>query len=266
MQLLDKPTDSGSHSSWWLDQEAVVVDSICDCNCQIDTDQLIYAGQTLTQKRFVADTADIHREFVSLWQPRWQKHASLLPDHWHRALAFAHAFLPRGLFLPPRSGATSPQLRVVLMAMPRSTCCTCTLRSSSAGLSSCFLELSIVSPRSVRRLSAHSHFQGSVCAVCLNPFMTHSCPTGRPLSTGTLCRRHDSLGGATTDIVKAFNNLPKAPIFAIAKHTHLVNAWAAFLASFERRFDVRGSLSAGLRSNCGFKLKVVRSVSSSRCA
>lgn len=31
-----------------------------------------------------------------------------------------------------------------------------------------------------------------------------------------------------------------------------MNAWAAFLASFERHFDVRGSLSAGLCSNCGF--------------
>lgn len=62
--------------------------------------------------------------------------------------------------------------------------------------------------------------------------------------------------GLILDLEKAFNTLPRLPVFAIAQvmglSFDLLTAWAGFLGSMTRRFVVRGSYSPPVSSTCGF--------------
>ena len=62
--------------------------------------------------------------------------------------------------------------------------------------------------------------------------------------------------GYSADIVKAFNVLPRRPVFIAAKLLGLdqatLVAWAGALSGFVRHFVVRGSVSPGVDSNNGF--------------
>lgn len=66
----------------------------------------------------------------------------------------------------------------------------------------------------------------------------------------------EDLMGFVTDIRKAFESLPRDPIFAIALHLGLpeqtIMLWKFFLENTERRFLVRGEISAAVFSNYGF--------------
>ena len=64
------------------------------------------------------------------------------------------------------------------------------------------------------------------------------------------------LAGACFDLSKAFNTLPRVPVYAIAIksgiHKDLVRAWSGAVASVQRRFRVRGSVGPPLVACCGF--------------
>eukprot|EP00435_Cladocopium_sp_Y103_P028919 s1865_g7.t1 len=62
--------------------------------------------------------------------------------------------------------------------------------------------------------------------------------------------------GFVTDLKKAFESLPRAPIWFLAKHLGLpgkiVDLWAHFLSVTERRFIVEGAVGNGVLSDHGF--------------
>ena len=64
------------------------------------------------------------------------------------------------------------------------------------------------------------------------------------------------LSGAILDVVKAFNHLPRSPIFRAAAYLQIPSpilvAWWGFIGTMVRHFDIRGSLSQGLTSSTGF--------------
>eukprot|EP00435_Cladocopium_sp_Y103_P046384 s1371_g13.t1 len=66
----------------------------------------------------------------------------------------------------------------------------------------------------------------------------------------------ECLVGFVTDLRKAFESLPREPIFEIARHLGLPHAplqlWEAFLAATERMFLVGGEISEAVTSNYGF--------------
>ena len=66
----------------------------------------------------------------------------------------------------------------------------------------------------------------------------------------------EELMGFVTDIRKAFESLPRDPIFEIALHLGLparpLQLWKHFLSTTERRFMVRGEISEAVTSNHGF--------------
>jgi hypothetical protein len=66
----------------------------------------------------------------------------------------------------------------------------------------------------------------------------------------------EELMGFVTDIRKAFESLPRDPIFEIALHLGLpvrpLQLWKHFLSTTERRFMVRGEISEAVLSNHGF--------------
>eukprot|EP00438_Fugacium_kawagutii_P004669 Skav209258 [mRNA] locus=scaffold990:390937:395688:- [translate_table: standard] len=63
------------------------------------------------------------------------------------------------------------------------------------------------------------------------------------------------ISGATIDIQKCFNHMPRLPIFAVCEHvgicTSTLRAWANALQNMSRRFVVRGSVSSPNRSTTG---------------
>ena len=66
----------------------------------------------------------------------------------------------------------------------------------------------------------------------------------------------EDLMGFSTDLVAAFNTLPRKPVFHAATKLgmppQLVNAWGRFLDGLERFFSVNGNLSQPIRSSAGF--------------
>ena len=68
-----------------------------------------------------------------------------------------------------------------------------------------------------------------------------------------LCR---DLIGYSTDLVAAFNTLPRLPVFHAACHIgvpqQLIHAWSSFLTGLRRFFQVRGELSQPVFSQTGF--------------
>ena len=64
------------------------------------------------------------------------------------------------------------------------------------------------------------------------------------------------LSGFSSDVVKAFNNLPRIPIMKVARHigipSRLLCPWQGFLDSVQRFFKVRDCLSAGVLSSSGY--------------
>ena len=65
----------------------------------------------------------------------------------------------------------------------------------------------------------------------------------------------EPLTGAILDVIKAFNHLPRPPIFRAASHLgipgQLLQAWWGFLCTMERHFIVRQIHSAGIISDTG---------------
>ena len=65
--------------------------------------------------------------------------------------------------------------------------------------------------------------------------------------------------GFSTDLVAAFNTLPRQPVFHAARKVgmppNLLGAWSRFLDGLEHFFSVNGSLSDPIRSCAGFPEK-----------
>ena len=70
------------------------------------------------------------------------------------------------------------------------------------------------------------------------------------------CQGHFDLTGMSCDLVKAFNNLPRSPVFTVAGivgvPVHLTRPWASFLDQVQRRFLLRHHVSHGVLSSCGY--------------
>ena len=62
--------------------------------------------------------------------------------------------------------------------------------------------------------------------------------------------------GAVADLVKAFNLLPRMPVYVMARamgiSKQIVFAWGSALAALKRRFKLSGSVGPSLRSSTGF--------------
>ena len=68
--------------------------------------------------------------------------------------------------------------------------------------------------------------------------------------------QNEPLCGVTTDLEKAFNFLPRTPVFAFAAHLGLpmpvIRAWTAAVSMLQRRFKVRGCVGPPISSLTGF--------------
>ena len=67
---------------------------------------------------------------------------------------------------------------------------------------------------------------------------------------------NDELSGSVADVVKAFNCIPRAPVFFLARWfrlpAHLVFAWHSAIHNMERRFVVDGATGPSIRGVTGF--------------
>ena len=66
----------------------------------------------------------------------------------------------------------------------------------------------------------------------------------------------ETVAGAFLDLSKAFNTLPRTPVFALALHygipAEVVKAWSGAVTMLSRRFRIRGSVGPALPSFTGF--------------
>ena len=64
------------------------------------------------------------------------------------------------------------------------------------------------------------------------------------------------LHGMSTDLIRAFNQLPRCPLLHLARHIGLPNCvvvpWRSFLGGMSRHFLIRGQVSIGVESSNGF--------------
>lgn len=67
---------------------------------------------------------------------------------------------------------------------------------------------------------------------------------------------HAPLNGLAVDVQRAFNNLPREPIWCaliqLGFPAFLLRPWASFLASQVRRFRIRGAVGEGIASSSGY--------------
>ncbi|CAE7342035.1 aquIMA [Symbiodinium sp. CCMP2592] len=70
------------------------------------------------------------------------------------------------------------------------------------------------------------------------------------------CQNELPFLGYATDVIKAFNALPRQPVFAIAAWVglppNLLRPWGSFLDKLERRFLIRNAVGEPQLSTCGF--------------
>ncbi|CAE6966038.1 aquIMA [Symbiodinium sp. CCMP2592] len=70
------------------------------------------------------------------------------------------------------------------------------------------------------------------------------------------CQNELPFLGYATDVIKAFNALPRQPVFAIAAWIglppNLLRPWGSFLDKLERRFLIRNAVGEPQLSTCGF--------------
>ena len=66
----------------------------------------------------------------------------------------------------------------------------------------------------------------------------------------------DCLAGYSTDIIKAFENLPRRPLLRVAEHlgvpANVLKPWASFLEGLKRRFVIRKCVGAPVEAVSGF--------------
>ena len=299
--MLDPPLDSRGHSTWKLNNEPVAISVIADVTCSFEGAICPEPGDEVEQVQWLASHKDLVEEFLSLWQPRWQKLPS--QSDWTRITAFAAAFLPcLDLQLPPIS---VPQWRRAIQRFkPRAA------RGPDAFGKQDLLHMPVRELLFLLHSVEQGHCEwpqqwllGFVCAlskangrldangfrpICLmsmiyrtwsglrarfllrklavfTQYQAHGFLPGHEAAqvwyyTQALvelaCQGDFDLVGMSCDLVKAFNNLPRDPLFQVASllgvPEALTRPWMQFLAKFERRFLIRRHVGASVLSTCGF--------------
>ena len=303
---VDPPLDLRGSSTWQVDGHVLRLERVTDEVCTLSGECPLHEDSELLQAQTLADVSDIHDEFVSLWAPRWQKHASCSEADWRRVLAFAEAFLPRSPFNLPRISVAQWQRRIRkfssraargpdgwaradLLNMPTAAVeqLLDMLHLIEAGKAAWPQQILVGFVLSLVKPNGCTDAQG-YRPICLISMIYRAWAGLRakqtllalsnlvdPDSLGFLPNREATelwfilqsqielslqgqspLAGFSSDIVKAFNNLPRFPLLRIASRIgfppNLISPWRAFLSGFSRRFKVRDALSPGVSSSSGF--------------
>ena len=286
--------DPRGSSSWTLDGEPCQVEAIDGQLCSIKATSKPFEGQELLKQQIITEASDIHHEFAQHWAAKWQKHASVDPQFWRRAMDFSAAFLPAGIFeLPPldvdgwyhalkryKPYAARGVDGFAKQDLEKMT------RSQVADLVSFLSRIENGETQwptqmligLIMNLDKENQKQGvaafrPICILSI-VFRTWSSIRTRQMLLriskaldqgpyGYLPQREskeiwltmqiaielaclqgvDQLG-LSTDLVAAFNTLPRGPVFAAAKRLgvpqFLINCWGSFIQGLKRSFVVRG--------------------------
>ncbi|CAE6971394.1 Pol [Symbiodinium sp. CCMP2592] len=302
---LERPPDLRGTSTWTLDGSPVSFQSVDADVCSLAVDGVL-EGSELEQVQTLSSVADLHREFVSLWAPRWQQHAGTTPSDWRRFLDFAAAYLPafsfdlpdidvstwnRALrrFRPRAARGPDGWARDDLLHLPRArtlellgflhslelqdrpwpkqlvTGFVCLLCKGNGRLdANGFRPLCLFSI--VYRTWAGIRARQSLAALRqLVPEGLLGFVPGRTAAELWYSVQMEvelsilggtSLLGYSTDIIKAFNSLPRIPLMSLASQLgcprRLLRPWCSFLEVNERRFMIRQEVSCAVLSTSGF--------------
>ncbi|CAE7270136.1 aquIMA [Symbiodinium sp. CCMP2592] len=256
---LDSIIDTRGCSQWQLDGCSVQVDSVVGDLCRIPGCENVDVDCELEQTILLSSAKDVQNEFEKLWSSYWGRFSDPAAVDWSRVTAFAQAFLPRSsLALPP---IDLPQWRAAIKRFkPRAArgadgIARLDLLNMSDAHAQQLLQLFRDIELGIREWPAQ-WLIGLVC--CLKKpnqllpdtalgFMPHKEASQfwwiLEAQIELACQQDQSMVGFSTDVVKAFNALPRQPVFALAEWiglpTTLLQPWQAFLTGLERSFLLR---------------------------
>ena len=280
------------------------VSSIDDLTVTFSQEHGLQVGDVITQSDLMATPQELHQAFETQWSKRWDKHATLAPDHWDEIHRFIDMAFPQGsIEIPPisrdtrlatirsRKATSAVGLdgvsRADLLAMPlplHDAMLSLLSQVESTGKWPLQMMQGAVNAlekipgaetvnqyRPITILPIVYRLWSSIRGKSILEAISQIAPNGlrgnMPNCTSTslwwelqsrieasLYDGHPSTG-LVSDLVKAFNLLPRTPIFHLASRIGLpagiVRAWASAAGSITRRFVVHGQPSQGLQSTTG---------------
>lgn len=93
--LVDRNVTVGSLVTWRVNGTFADVKQLSSDTFEVDTDLLLYPGQTLHFSQHLTQEAQIHAELADYWKPRWNTLSQLPDEAWSRVVGFTRAFLPK---------------------------------------------------------------------------------------------------------------------------------------------------------------------------
>ena len=107
IHLDGEPSNKGT-SCFTVNGEHIRLTKVEGGLCQIHPADAARApeGALVEQEQFLSEPDHVFAEFIHLWQPRWNQHANMQPEHWARILGFTRFLRPQASFVfPPLSAA-----------------------------------------------------------------------------------------------------------------------------------------------------------------
>ena len=103
IHLEGEPGTQGS-SCFRVDGDRIQVVEVDGPVCQVAAADLhlLQEGAEIEQEQFITEPDSVFHEFINLWQPRWNQHSDVGPDHWSRILNFTRFLTPVASFVFPR--------------------------------------------------------------------------------------------------------------------------------------------------------------------
>ena len=102
LQLDGIPSGRGT-SCFSVEGQTIHLTKVEGALCSVPTEEisLVQDGASIEQEQFLTEPSHVFEEFIDLWQPRWNQHVGIRPDHWDRILNFTG-------FLPPTASFVFP--------------------------------------------------------------------------------------------------------------------------------------------------------------
>eukprot|EP00435_Cladocopium_sp_Y103_P054257 s825_g17.t1 len=277
---VDRPIPTGGFSLWKHEDITLQVSHINEVVLTVDHE--VAVGDVLTQHQHFTKITEVHQALLDYWTPIWNAMPTVPDADWQRITAFFQAYVPkipfqlpditvsqwhRALkrFKPAAARGVDGFSHLDLLAMPTAWTerLLCLLKKIELGTTSWPVALlygvvSVIAkdPCSktvdrFRPIVVFSVIYRTWASIRSRQLLRQISPYMDAGAYGFL----PDMTGLSTDLVRAFNNIPRQHSFALATHLGvpdtLITPWRAFLTNCTRAFDVQGWHSSTTTSCCG---------------
>ena len=307
VQLDAAPPCHGT-SCFSVEGHAIGLSQTAGALCQVDEVDLPLVPErtVIEQEQFVSEPEHVFHEFIKLWQPRWNQHSELQPEHWTRILNFTRFLRPVASFdFPPiheaqwlravhrlkKHAARGPDAYARLDLLHMAPCHVTQLLQMIRAIELGQAEWPLTLLQGfVCAIDKQNHKTGAdayrpICLLSVIYRVWGSIRTKQLLRAlkphvpdalfgfvpnretadmwmllqariETACAEGSALVGCMTDVVKAFNGLPRGPLLRAAARLGfpacVLTPWIAFISRVQRRFLMGEAVSTCVGSSSGF--------------